>query len=54
MVFVGGGNDKDEIVALTEKLGLSDRVFFSPADPRPQPHPCVVLPCGHVPVPVDL
>ena len=30
MVFVGGGNDKDEIVALTEKLGLSDRVFFSP------------------------
>ena len=30
MVFVGGGNDKDEIVALTEKLELSDRVFFSP------------------------
>ena len=30
MVFVGGGNDKDEIVALTEKLALSDRVFFSP------------------------
>lgn len=30
MVFVGGGNDKDEIAALTEKLGLSDRVFFSP------------------------
>ena len=30
MVFVGGGNDKDEIAALTEKLALSDRVFFSP------------------------
>ena len=30
MVFVGGGNDKDEIAALTEKLELSDRVFFSP------------------------
>ena len=30
MVFVGGGNDKDEIIALTEKLGLCDRVFLSP------------------------
>ena len=28
MVFVGGGNDKDEIVSYTEKLGLADRVFF--------------------------
>ena len=28
MVFVGGGNDKDEIVAYCESLGLSDRVFF--------------------------
>lgn len=30
MVFVGGGADKDEIVEYTEKLGLSDRVFFCP------------------------
>lgn len=29
MVFVGGGNDKDEIVACCESLGLSDRVFFT-------------------------
>ena len=28
MVFVGGGGDRDEIIAYTEKLGLSDRVFF--------------------------
>ena len=28
MVFVGGGNDKDEIVAYCESLGLNDRVFF--------------------------
>ncbi len=28
MVFVGGGVDKEEIVAYCEKLGLSDRVFF--------------------------
>ena len=28
MVFVGGGADKDEIIAYTEKLGLTDRVFF--------------------------
>ena len=28
MVFVGGGNDKDEIVAYCESLGLSDRLFF--------------------------
>ena len=30
MVFVGGGTDKDEIVAYAEKLALGDRVFFSP------------------------
>ncbi len=30
MVFVGGGGDKDEIVETSEKLGLSDRVFFVP------------------------
>ncbi len=29
MVFVGGGGDKKEIVAYTEKLRLSDRVFFA-------------------------
>ena len=29
MVFVGGGNDKDEIVAYAEKLGLTDLVFFA-------------------------
>ncbi len=29
MVFVGGGNDKEEIVAYAKKLGLTDRVFFS-------------------------
>ena len=29
MVFVGGGGDKEEIVAYTQQLGLSDRVFFS-------------------------
>ena len=28
MVFVGGGNDKDEIIAYCESLGLSDRVHF--------------------------
>lgn len=28
MVFVGGGTDKDEIVAYTEELGLTDKVFF--------------------------
>ena len=31
MVFVGGGGDKEEIVAYAEKLGLTDWVFF--ADP---------------------
>ena len=31
MVFVGGGNDKEEIVLYGEALGLSDLVFF--ADP---------------------
>ena len=31
MVFVGGGGDKEEIVAYAEKLALTDRVFF--ADP---------------------
>lgn len=30
MVFVGGGGDKDEIVAYSESLGLTDRVFFAP------------------------
>ena len=29
MVFVGGGADKEEIVARTGELGLADRVFFS-------------------------
>ena len=29
MVFVGGGNDKEEIVAYTEKLGLAAKVLFS-------------------------
>ena len=29
MVFVGGGIEKDEVVAYAEKLGLSDKVFFS-------------------------
>ncbi len=29
MVFVGGGGDREEIVACTEKLGLSGRVFFA-------------------------
>ena len=28
MVFVGGGGDKDEIVAYTRELGLDDRTFF--------------------------
>ena len=28
MVFVGGGNDKQEIISYTEQLGLSDCVFF--------------------------
>ena len=28
MVFVGGGNDKDEIVAYTESLGLTGKVLF--------------------------
>jgi len=28
MVFVGGGADREEITAYTEKLGLMDRVFF--------------------------
>ena len=31
MVFVGAGNDKDEIVAYTESLGLGGKVLFSPA-----------------------
>ena len=31
MVFVGGGNDKDEIVACCDSLGLCDKVFFTPA-----------------------
>jgi len=30
MVFVGAGQDKDEIIAYCEDLGLSDKVFFSP------------------------
>lgn len=30
MVFVGGGADKDEIIAYTATLGLSDKVFFCP------------------------
>ena len=30
MVFVGAGGDKDEIVAYTDKLGLTDKVFFVP------------------------
>ena len=30
MVFVGAGNDKDEVEAYSDSLGLSDRVFFSP------------------------
>ena len=29
MVFVGGGNDKEEIVAYAASLGLNDKVFFS-------------------------
>jgi glycosyltransferase involved in cell wall biosynthesis len=29
MVFVGGGNDKDEITAYTEELGLGGKVLFS-------------------------
>ena len=29
MVFVGGGADKEEIVAYAESLGLTDRVFFA-------------------------
>ena len=28
MVFVGGGGDKEEIIAYTQQLGLTDRVFF--------------------------
>ncbi len=36
MVFVGGGNDKDEIVTYCESLGLSDRVFFVAPIHRPQ------------------
>ena len=31
MVFVGAGNDKDEIVAYTQSLGLDGKVLFSPA-----------------------
>ena len=30
MVFVGGGNDKDEIVRYSSSLGLDGRVFFTP------------------------
>ena len=30
MVFVGGGNDKDEIVACSHSLGLDGKVLFSP------------------------
>ena len=30
MVFVGGGNDKDEIVAYCSSLGLGGKVFFTP------------------------
>ena len=30
MVFVGGGNDKDEIVAYCSSLGLDGKVFFTP------------------------
>ncbi len=30
MVFVGGGGDKDEIVAYTQSLGLEGKVLFSP------------------------
>ena len=28
MVFIGGGGDKDDIVASSESLGLNDKVFF--------------------------
>ena len=31
MVFVGGGGDRDEIIAYAEELGITDRVFFVPA-----------------------
>ena len=31
MVFVGGGNDKDEIMAYTASLGLNGKVLFTPA-----------------------
>lgn len=31
MVFVGGGGDKEEIVAYCRELGLEDKVFFCPA-----------------------
>ena len=31
MVFVGEGNDREEIVAYARSLGLGDRVIFSPA-----------------------
>ncbi len=30
MVFIGGGTDKDEIIAYTKKLGLSGQVIFIP------------------------
>ena len=30
MVFVGGGNDKDEIMAYCSSLGLDGKVFFTP------------------------
>ena len=29
MVFIGGGTDKDEVVAYAKALGLEDKVFFS-------------------------
>ena len=31
MVFVGGGGDREEIVAYCQDLGLTDKVFFCPA-----------------------
>lgn len=31
MVFVGGGGDREEIIAYCQDLGLTDKVFFCPA-----------------------
>ena len=54
MVFVGTGNDKEEICAYSSALGLDAKVFFCSGHTRQEPDPRLVLPCGPFPFPLKL